>query len=151
VSTPENGAGANTTYSVNRHSGKRNPPNNDESQDGRSFEQRRIGRVVHDDRGSASVEWRDAPVGHERQKFEVEDTLDSGRGDSKLRGGLKLEVHDGDTFNPYDRSPDTFGGRPGTAAGGGGAKSAKRDLKKLSEWIKQMRAMEERKKNGDSE
>jgi len=101
---------------------------------------------VHDDRGSASVEWRDAPLDHERQKLEIEDTRGSGRGDTKLRGGLTLEVRNDDTFNPYDRKPDTFAGRPGDSSG---PKGTRRDLKKLSEWLKLMRAIEERKKNGD--
>lgn len=131
---------------MNRHSGKRNPP--DDDRDNGSFERRRIGQIVHDDRGSASVEWRDAPLDHARQKLEIEDTGDSARSDAKLRGGLKLEVRNDDTFNPYDRSPDTFGGRPGTAAG---PKGGKRDLKKLSEWLKLMRAMEERKQNESDE
>src|SRR6185503_11574414 len=116
--------------------GKRNLPD-DDKQDGRNFARRRIGQIVHDDRGSASVEWREAPVDHERQKLELEDTRSSGRGDRKLRGGIQLEVRNDDTFNPYDRSPAS------------GPKGGKRDLKKLSEWIKTMRAMEERKKNGD--
>jgi hypothetical protein len=132
---------------VNKNNGKRNLPD-DDKQDSQSFQRRRIGQIVHDDRGSASVEWRDAPVDHHRQKLELEDTRSSGRGDTKLRGGLQLEVRNDDTFNPYDRSPDTMGGRPGTP---GGPKGGKRDLKKLSEWIKTMRALEERKKNGEPE
>jgi len=130
---------------VNRHSGKRNPPG-DDNRDTGTFERRRIGQIVHDDRGSASVEWRDAPLDHERQKLEIEDTRGSGRGDTKLRGGLTLEVRNDDTFNPYDRKPDTFAGRPGDSSG---PKGTRRDLKKLSEWLKLMRAIEERKKNGD--
>ncbi len=115
-----------------------------------SGERRRIGRVVHDDRGTASVEWSDAPLDHERQKFELEDPHDSGRLDTKLRRGFEptLEVKVDDTFNPYDRKPDKFGGNP---AAGAAPKGGKRDLKKLSEWLKLMRAMEERKKNGESE
>ena len=124
--------------SVNRHSGKRNPPDEDNQE--RNLERRRIGQIVHDDRGAASVEWVDAPLDHERQKLEIEDTRGSGRGDSKLRNGISLEVRNDDTFNPYDH---------GTPAGPhGGGKGGKRDLKKLSEWLKLMRAMEERKKNG---
>jgi hypothetical protein len=135
--------------SVNRYSGKRNPPDA-EHQESRSGERRRIGQIVHDERGSASVEWRDAPPDHERQKLEVEQTEGSGRGDTKLRNGFNptLEVCGDDTFNPYDRSPDTFSGKPGAPAG---PKGGKRDLKKLSEWLKLMRAMEERKKNGDDD
>ena len=129
---------------MNRNNGKRNLPD-DEKQDDRTFERRRIGQIVHDDRGSASVEWRDAPDDHERQKLEIENSRSSGRGDTKLRKGITLEVRNDDTFNPYDRSPDSFGGRPGAA---GGPKGPKRDLTKLSEWLKLMRAMEERKKDG---
>jgi len=133
---------------VNKHSGKRTPP--EETRESRDYsERRRIGQVVHDDRGSASVEWRDAPDDYERQKFEIESTRGSDRGDSKLRRGFEptLEVRVDDTFNPYDRKPDTFGGNPVVGA----PKGAKRDLKKLSEWLKLMRAMEERKKNGEPE
>lgn len=138
-----------TTKTVNRSNGNRKPPD-DENQNSGTFERRRIGQIVHDDRGSASVEWRDAPLDHERQKLEVEDTRGSGRGDAKLRGGLTLEVRNDDTFNPYDRSPDTLGGRPGSSGGPKGGHSGKRDLKKLSEWLKLMRAMEENKKNEGS-
>jgi hypothetical protein len=133
---------------VNRNTaGHWNAPDDDEK-DTRTGERRRIGRIVHDDRGSASVEWCDAPPDMERQKLEIEDTLGSGRGDTKLRGGLRLELENDDTFNPYDRKPDTFAGKPGAVSG---PKGGKRDLRKLSEWLKMMRALEERKKNGDTE
>jgi hypothetical protein len=101
---------------------------------------------VHDDRGVATVQWSDAPPHHERQVLEIEGAASSARGDSKLRRGFepKLTIAQDDTFNPYDRKPDTFGGAPVPAA----PKGAKRDLKKLSEWLKLMRALEERKKNG---
>jgi hypothetical protein len=53
-------------------------------------------------------------------------------------GGLTIK-HDEDTFNPYDRSPvDSATARP-----------VKRDLRKLSEWIKTMRAVEEKKSRGE--
>lgn len=134
---------------MNRHSGKRNTPGDDKQDSRSSLERRRIGQIVHDDRGSASVEWHDAPLDYERQKFELEDAGGSGRGDSKLRSGLRLEVRNDDTFNPYDRSPGTSGARPGAPDAAHPGKGGKRDLKKLSEWLKLMRAMEERKKNGD--
>jgi hypothetical protein len=133
---------------VNRYSGKRNTPDNDEQNSRDHIERRRIGQIVHDDRGSASVEWLDAPLDHERQKFEIEDTRGSGRGDTKLRGGLQLEAPNENTFNPYDHGADTLSRRPGTTSG---TKGGKRDLKKLSEWLKLMRAMEERKKNGNAD
>lgn len=105
--------------------------------------------MVHDDRGSASVEWRDAPNDYVRQVLELEQNAGSTRGDTKLRRGFepKLEVRKDDTFNPYDRKPDKLGGNPPADTSKGG----KRDLKKLSEWLKMMKAMEERKKNGESE
>lgn len=112
-------------------------------------QQRRIGRIVHDERGSATVEWREAPANYERQKFELESGDGSSRGDYKLRRGLEptLEICNDDTFNPYERKGSTFSGRGSAPAAPG--KGGKRDLRKLSEWMKMMRAMEERKKNGD--
>ena len=98
------------------------------------------------------MQWRDAPSNHVRQKLELEPSGNSGRDDSKLRRGFeptRLELTNDDTFDPYDRKGNTFSGRlaapPAPVARSGG----KRDLKKLSEWVKLMRAMEDRKKNGD--
>jgi len=88
-------------------------------------ERRRLATVVHDERGNASVEWRAAPTDHERPVLEVlgED-------------GLALNSEDV-SYDPYARS------RP--RQGGGGRRT---DLRKLSEWIKQMRELEERKRQG---
>lgn len=91
-------------------------------------ERRRIGRVVHDDRGNASVSWRDAPADHERPVLEV-------LGESSLT--LKNE----ETYDPYAR-------RALRTGGGGGTRT---DLRKLSEWIKMMRELEARKHNGEPE
>ena len=90
-----------------------------------------MGRIVHDDRGSASVEWQDAPDDYERPVLKIEGT-------GVNAPPPPLSIKEDNTFNPYDR------GSGGPGAGGG-----KRDLKKLSEWIKLMREMEERKKKGD--
>jgi hypothetical protein len=110
-----------------------------------------MGRVVHDDRGSASLEWRDAPDDYERPKLEIEDTRTGARA-AKVRGGLEtLSIKTDDTFNPYDRSPDASTGITRTLAGPAGGKGAKRDLKKLSAWLKMMRELEERKKSEDTE
>jgi hypothetical protein len=95
-----------------------------------------MGRIVHDDRGSASVEWRDAPDDYERPVLKIEGT--------GVATPPPLSIKDDDTFNPYDRAPEGGASGPGARAGG------KRDLKKLSEWIKLMREMEERKKQEDS-
>ena len=87
-------------------------------------ERRRVSTVVHDDRGNASVEWREAPANQERRVLELlgED-------------GLALKS-DEVSYDPYARS--------GTRRRGGGART---DLRKLSEWIKFMRELEERKRN----
>jgi hypothetical protein len=81
-------------------------------------ERRRIGTVVHDDRGNASVSWRDAPADYERPG---------------------LSVKHEESYDPYARRE--------TRKGGAGKRT---DLRKLSEWIKQMRELEARKR-GDSE
>ncbi|HEY0767618.1 MAG TPA: hypothetical protein VGD47_06650 [Steroidobacteraceae bacterium] len=81
---------------------------------------------MHDDRGNASVKWLDAPADYVRPVLEVV-------GDS----GPKPRSEE--SFDPYaNRSPR----RPST---GGTTRS---DLRKLSEWIKLMRELEERKRNG---
>jgi hypothetical protein len=49
-------------------------------------DRRRLGRIVHDDRGNASVEWHDAPSDFERQKFEIESATGTFR---------RLQVPDG--------------------------------------------------------
>jgi len=88
-------------------------------------ERRRVGAVVHDDRGNASVEWRAAPADHERQVLEVlgED-------------GLTVKTEEV-SYDPYARHRPLrprVGKRP--------------DLRKLGEWIKKMRELEERRRSG---
>ena len=88
-------------------------------------ERRRIGTVVHDDRGNASVKWKAAPAQQERPVLEV-------------LGEHSLAVNTEEaSYDPYARH------RPRQGAGG-----KRTDLRKLSEWIKQMRELEERKRNG---
>jgi hypothetical protein len=114
---------------VKRFNGNPNPPAaSKDTDEGATGERRRLGRVVHDDRGAASVEWRDAPGDYERPVFRVEGS------------GVKdpLSIKNDDTFNPYDRVPDSSPTNTG--------RTGKRDLKKLSAWLKLMREMEERKK-----
>ena len=81
---------------------------------------------MHDDRGNASVEWRAAPVDEERTVLEV-------LGDE----GLTLKTEEV-SYDPYART------RPARAGG-----NRRTDLRKLSEWIKMMKALEERKKRGE--
>jgi hypothetical protein len=96
-----------------------------------SMERRRVGRIVRDDRDTASVEWTDAPLDYRRTPLSIEGTLPPGV--KFPRGG----------YNPYETiSPN----RPTPEAD---KRPVKRDLRKLSAWIKQMRELEERKKRGD--
>jgi len=60
---------------------------------------------------------------------------------TKVRGGIEvMHIKSDDTFDPYQRQPDD------RKADGG-----KRDLRKLSEHIKLMRELEERRKKGEEE
>jgi len=92
-------------------------------------ERRRIGTVVHDDRGNASVTWRDAPVDMERPVLEI-------------LGDPGLTIKHEDSFDPYARA----GRQPTPAPARKGGAAPRTDLRKLSEWIKMMRELEERKK-----
>ena len=91
-------------------------------------ERRRVGRVVHDERGNASVEWRAAPADHERTVLEVQG-----------EDGLALKT-DEVSYDPYARH------RPLRTGVG-----KRTDLRKLSEWIKKMRELEELKRAGGAD
>lgn len=96
-------------------------------------ERRRIGLVAHDERGNAFVNWRDAPADHERPVLEI-------LGEPAL--GVRTEEP---SFDPYAR---TRAPRTTLRPAGGNART---DLRRLSEHIKLMRALEERKRNGGDE
>jgi hypothetical protein len=95
-------------------------------------ERRRYGRIVRDDRDSATVEWIDAPPDYDRIPLSIEGTLPPGT--KRAQGG----------YNPYETVAPSRSQDPDK-------RPAKRDLRKLSEWIKQMRELEERKKRGDTD
>lgn len=95
-------------------------------------ERRRAGRIVRDDRDTASVEWVDAPSEYARVPLSIEGTLPPG-----------VKRTPGGGYNPYE----TISPHKGSAAAD--KRPAKRDLRKLSAWIKQMRELEARKKRGD--
>jgi hypothetical protein len=99
-----------------------------------SANRRRTGRVVHDDRGCASVEWHDAPVNQPRTVLEIEDPARAQRRLKGGRDGPTTKAPREDSFNPYQR---TAGATP--------APGPRRDLRKLSKWIKLMREFEARK------
>jgi hypothetical protein len=110
-------------------------------------ERRRMSKIVHDHKGTASVQWRDAPADYERPILEVEGARPvaggTGGTGSFNTGALAIHTAD-DSHNPYTRIPDgdlkTGAGRP-------------KDLRKLSAWIKLMRELEEakRRNGGDEE
>jgi hypothetical protein len=111
-----------------------------------SSDRRRLGRIVHDERGSASVEWLDAPADEERTKLEVEKTPSSGRGPRDPLGADTLSIAGSTaepTFNPYEHTVESDRKPTGN--------TSKTDLRRLSEWIKLMRALEEQKKKDDAE
>jgi hypothetical protein len=107
--------------------------------DNDSANRRRLGRVVHDDRGCASVEWLDAPSNTPRTVLEIEDTVRAQRRLKSLSDNPVTKAPGQDAFNPYQRAPGA------TPAGG-----PRRDLRKLSKWIKLMRELEERKALDDA-
>jgi hypothetical protein len=112
------------------------PPAQDETQgNGESANRRRLGRVVHDDRGCASVEWQDAPQNYVRPVLELEDGARTTTRLKALRDKAPLSVAKKDAYNPYQRSAPETPAQAGT----------RRDLRKLSKWIKLMREVEERK------
>ena len=86
---------------------------------------RRLGRVVHDERGNAFLTWHDAPADERREVLEI-------------LGDPKLKVKTDESYNPYARREP----RPAAAT----ARPTKpKDLRKLGEWIKMMRELEARK------
>ena len=91
-------------------------------------ERRRVAKVVHDDRGNASVEWEEAPPDHKRDVLELLEDAAPARGG---QGG-----------DPYARDNVPKPKRDASRA-------PRTDLRKLSEWIKMMRELEARKRNGN--
>jgi hypothetical protein len=112
---------------VDQYSKKKSAP-----QDVPASERRRIGMVVHDDRGNASVSWQDAPSDYERPVLEV-------------LGNPGLSIKHDEAFDPYARRTAR---KPG---GGANSVTTRTDLRRLSEWIKMMRELEARKREGGGE
>ena len=103
---------------------------------------RRASQIVHDDRGNARVEWIDAGyagVELERAPLSIEST--PSRGES---GKLAVERNRASGFDPYAR----VGGGP-PAPEPKKKPPARRDLRKLGEWIKLKRELDERKSQDD--
>jgi hypothetical protein len=100
-----------------------------------SGERRRLSRVRHDDRGNAYVEWVDAPA--------------------ELIKRPKLEIQDESTELQLEKPQtacDPYSNRSGAArTKGSSGNTTRTDLRKLSDWIKMMRELEERKREGGGE
>jgi hypothetical protein len=90
---------------------------------------RRLGRVMHDERGNAFVTWHDAPADEKREVLEI-------------LGDAKLTVKTEHNFDPYARGEARPAGVPARP-------SKPKDLRKLGEWIKMMRELEARKAAGE--
>ncbi|HEY4210411.1 MAG TPA: hypothetical protein VGM84_02920 [Steroidobacteraceae bacterium] len=91
---------------------------------------------MHDDRGNASVVWHDAPDDYERPVFEIESSTGTHRRLEVLCGdGLSLE---------QANNGDPYASRAPVERKHSGA-TTRTDLRKLSDWIKMKRDLEERK------
>ena len=117
------------------------PSRQDAEENSQSY-RRRLSRIVHDDRGNASVEWHDAPSDYDRPKLEIESTTGTFR---RLQAPDGLSLESQNNFDPYASSAPV---EPKPSKRGA---TTRTDLRKLSDWIKMKRELEERKLRGDSE
>ena len=101
-------------------------------------ERRRIGKVVHDDRGNASVKWSDAPPDYQRPVLEL---VEDAAGQPEK------------AFNPYGlgATGSATGPHRTPASTRSTGNTTRTDLRELSDWIKTMRELEERKRNGGNQ
>ena len=113
---------------------------NSNSKPPQAANRRRVSQIVHDDRGNARVEWIDA--GHagvpiERAPLSIEST--PARGDNaKLTVERKRAAV---SIRTRASAPRTF---PSPRS-----RQSRRDLRKLGEWIKLKRELDERKSQDD--
>jgi hypothetical protein len=105
-------------------------------------ERRRLSKVVHDHKGTATVEWYDAPDDHERPVLEIEGARAPGAPHKGELSTGSLAIERNDSHNPYTRIPEADRKR---------APSQRTDLRKLSAWIKMMRSLEEAKNRRDED
>lgn len=96
-------------------------------------ERRRIGKVVHDERGYAYVAWRDAPANHEREVLEI-------LGDPGMKPAKK--DHSYDPYARHDARVVRAAPPP---------RPPRTDLRRLGEWLKMMKQLEERKRTSGHE
>lgn len=115
--------------------------NNSKDKAQHATNRRRASQIVHDDRGNARVEWIDAGyagVPLERAPLTIETTPARG-----VNPKLTVERKRAGGFDPYARVGAAHIPEPKKAQGG------KRDLRKLGEWIKLKRELENKKSQDD--
>jgi hypothetical protein len=126
--------------SVDRNDKRRSVPEEPTSV---AFPRRRLGRVEHDERGNATMEWAplpEAPGATDRVVLEILDDPGLVNRAAPARGAASRG------FQPYASGHvDPFGAAPATAP------RKPKDLRKLGEWLKMTKELEERRKRGESE
>lgn len=105
-------------------------------------ERRRLSRVVHDHKGTATVQWYDAPADYERPVLEIEGATAPPAPPKRGLSTGSLAIEREDSHNPYTRVPEADRQR---------TSGTRTDLRKLSAWIKLMRSLEEAKKRRDED
>jgi len=127
---------------VDKSTKKGGQPSRRDAEESSQSYRRRLSRIVHDDRGNASVEWHDAPSDYDRPKLEIESATGTFR---RLQAPDDLSLESQSSFDPYASS------RPVEPKPSKRGATTRTDLRKLSEWIKMKRELEERKLRSDSE
>jgi hypothetical protein len=92
---------------------------------------RRLGMIRHDDRGNAYVTWHDAPGDDKREVLEI-------LGEPSLR--VKPETER--SYDPYAHH---------RTAAPAARPSKPKDLRKLGQWLKMMKELEERRRSDPDE
>ena len=114
--------------------------NNSNGKPPQAANRRRASQIVHDDRGNARVEWIDAGfAGVELERAPLSIQTTPARGDNAK---LSVERKRSSGFDPYARVGAAHVPEPKKPQG-------KRDLRKLGEWIKLKRELDERKSQDD--
>ncbi len=124
--------------------GTQNRQDTEPANDAGAEDRRRLARVVHDERGNAIVQWEEAPPDYERPVLEIE-TSGIRRGIPHRLGSDQLQ-REPQGCDPYSSSKPLERNRSQ-----GTGNTTRTDLRKLSDWIKLMREMEQRKQQPDSE
>jgi hypothetical protein len=102
---------------------------------------RRASRIVHDERGNARIEWIEESAVRPVDRIPLA-IVDEGARSTAAWSPTQYDKG----FNPYQAGTGTPGSaEPQTSPRG------KKDLRKLSEWIKQQRELEARKRGGEKE